>query len=148
MITATIPIPLYGVKKISDSHAPTPLLLLLFPLLLLPSMPPPHVTFLYIFSATALTALRCALLLQVSSTQAPTRAQQYRQRRLQRVVVGIGRSINVSVLVGGPLCDVVFVVVVAVVVVGAAAVAVVCLPVSQYKYLFALFFVRFKVRSK
>lgn len=111
---------------------------------------PPHVTFLYIFSATALTALRCALLLQVSSTQAPTRAQQYRQRRLQRVVVGIGRSINVSVLVGGPLCDVVFVVVVAVAVavVGAAAVAVICLPVSQYKYLFALFFVRFKVRSK
>lgn len=100
-------------------------------------MPPPHVTFLYIFSATALTALRCALLLQVSSTQAPTRAQQYRQRRLQRVVVGIGRSINVSVLVGGPLCDVVFVVVVAVD--GAAAVAVVCLPVSQYKYLFVLF---------
>lgn len=50
-------------------------------------------------------------------------------------------------LVGGPLCDVV-VLVVAVVGAAAAAVAVVCQLVSQYKYLFALFFVRFKVRSK
>lgn len=40
-------------------------------------------------------------------------------------------------LVGGPLCDVVVLVVA---VVGAAAVAVVCQLVSQYKYLFALFF--------
>lgn len=125
------------VQKISDSHAPTTVAVVVIICIIVVAVnATPRNAFSFLLCRCSYCSVRCALLLQVSSTQAPTRAQQYRQRRLQRVVVGVGRSINVSVLVGGPLCDVVFVVTL----VGAAAVAVVCLLVSQYKYLFALFF--------